>query len=190
MLNKVQKVQLQQTFADHNRAHIKEAGAPLGHPLLLCVRLLSLFTTLTLVTVGTVYYSCYMFFSLILVEYTLWHYGRALENYVRLVRNGRDFIWYYFSIPVLVTTLFAPYKRMTEERSRRFDFGAWVGNIIINLLSRLIGMFMRLVLLTIGGICFVSFMTLSVVGYAFWLASPLLVLGSIIIGIILLLIGL
>jgi len=130
-----------------------------------------------------------MFFSSILVEYILWHYSTALENYVRLVRTGRDFIWYYFSIPILTRTLLVPYKRITEPRGRRFSFEDWVGSIIINLLSRLIGLCLRLTLLTIGLVCFIGFMTLSVIGYGIWLASPLIVLISVLFGVLFILIS-
>lgn len=130
-----------------------------------------------------------MFFGSILVEYITWHYGNALGNYVRIVRNGRDFIWYFFSIPVLARTLLAPYKRIQEPRTRRFDLEDWAGSVIINLLSRLIGMFIRLVLLAVGLASFIIFMVLSVIGFGVWLAGPILVLMSVLVGFILILVS-
>lgn len=127
-----------------------------------------------------------MFFSSILVEYITWHYTTALSSYVRIVRNGRDFILYYFSIPLLLRTLISPYKRIVEPRTRRFSLEDLVGRIIINTLSRLIGLVMRLILIAWGLFVFGLFMILSVFGFAIWLASPLLIIMSILSGIIIL----
>lgn len=125
-----------------------------------------------------------MFFSSILVEYITWHYTSALSSYVRIVRNGRDFILYYFSIPLLLRTLLSPYKRVVESRSRRFSFEDLVGRIVINTLSRLIGLVMRLIIIAWGLLAYVLFMMVSVLGFAVWLASPLLVLMAILSGVI------
>jgi len=125
-----------------------------------------------------------------MVDYIIWHYGRALGSYVRLVRNGRDFILYYFSIPLLLRTLLSPYKRITEQHTKRFDFEDWAGSIIINTLSRIIGLIIRLIIIFIGLVVFVGFMILSVIGFGIWIASPLITLMSIIIGVLILAISL
>jgi len=127
-----------------------------------------------------------MFFSSILVEYIKWHYGGAITNYVRLVRTGRDFILYFFSLPLLLRTLFSPYKRIQEPRTRRFSFEDWAGQIIINALSRIIGFILRISIIILGLLFFVAFMIISVFGFAFWIASPIIVIMSIISGAIIL----
>jgi hypothetical protein len=112
-----------------------------------------------------------MFFGLF-IEYTRWHYSRALISYVRILKSFWWFTVAYFSMPLLFKTLFVPYKRMTETPER--TIGSWLEAQVINTLSRLVGLCVRLFLLACGflALCFLTVGGIG--GYAVWLIAPIL----------------
>jgi hypothetical protein len=128
-----------------------------------------------------------MFFFTIFTDYIKWHYGQALTEYVRIIRTGRDFIIYFFSIPLLLRTLFSPFKRIEERPTRRFSLEDWIGRIIINIISRIIGFLIRTILIITGILIFFIFMIFSIFGFAFWLASPFIVALTILSGVVIIL---
>jgi hypothetical protein len=112
-----------------------------------------------------------MFFGLFF-EYTRWHYSRALISYVRILKNFWWFTVAYFSMPLLFKTLFVPYKRMTEIPERTIS--SWLEAQVINTLSRLVGLCVRVFLLGVGflALCFLTIGGIG--GYAVWLIAPIL----------------
>lgn len=125
-----------------------------------------------------------MFFSPLL-EYGRWHYSDALVSYVRILKNFWWFVVAYFSMPLLLTTLFVPYKRMTEER--RGNLTSWLEASVMNTLSRLIGFLVRVILLLTGFIV-LGLLTLGgIFGYGLWLILPIIPSFCMIIGLLLIL---
>ncbi len=123
-----------------------------------------------------------MFFSLVF-EYARWHYGDALVSYIRILKNFWWFVVSYFSMPLLFTTLFVPYKRMTEEPAE--GLSSWLEASVMNSLSRLVGFLVRLFLLGVG---FVTLCILTIGGmfvYGIWLILPLLPTVLLITGLLL-----
>lgn len=127
-----------------------------------------------------------MFSVTILQHYLVWHYGRALVEFVRVYKNLWWFLVAFFSIPQLMHSLVSPFKRMTERRGRLFDLEAWASFIIINLMSRFIGAAIRLTLIVLGITSLLGLTILSLFCYAMWLIAPLLTVSSITYGIVLL----
>ena len=74
---------------------------------------------------------------------------------------------------------------MTEGRGRTFKFEDLAGFIIINLISRMLGMLIRTSIIVAGLIT----LTLLVVGiiltYIFWLLAPILLVLSLYYGLVL-----
>jgi hypothetical protein len=130
-----------------------------------------------------------MFLITIFTDYIRWHYGQALHEYIRIIRTGRDFIIYFFSVPLLLKTLFSPFKRIEEKPMRGFNIEDWVGRIIINVISRVIGFFIRATLIFSGILIFFIFMIISIFGFAFWLASPFIILLTTLSGAVLIIIS-
>jgi len=130
---------------------------------------------------GILYVS--MFFGPVIVEYFWWHYTTAPGQFVRHTRTGVNFLWHYFSIPILIFTLFAPFKRIVETPGRRFSFEDWFGRIVINLLSRIIGACIRICVITGGILATLVFIVCSFISFAVWLAAPLLIPFCIIYGV-------
>jgi hypothetical protein len=123
-----------------------------------------------------------MFFSL-LVEYGRWHYGDALISYVRILKNFWWFVVAYFSMPLLLTTLFVPYKRMTEERGS--GLSSWLEASVMNSLSRFVGFLVRLFLLFVGFLTLCLLTVGGIFGYGFWLILPIMPSLLILTGLLL-----
>lgn len=117
-----------------------------------------------------------MFFLTIVRDYLNWHYTTALISFVRVYKNFWWFLTQFFSIPQLLGSLISPYKRITEKRRRLLDIEGWIGFIIINFVSRLIGLISRLVILSLGVTSLVGLSLFASMIYALFIIAPFLVL--------------
>lgn len=127
-----------------------------------------------------------MFFLTIVRDYIVWHYSTALVSFVRLYKNFWWFTVQFYSIPQLAGSLLSPYKRITERRAGLFDIEAWLGFIVINTISRLIGFIARMVIILIGIADLIILCLLAVIWYAIWLAAPAIISYCLIYGLYLL----
>ena len=112
------------------------------------------------------------------IDYFVWHYSRALKEAFHIWRNLLWFITRLFSIKKLLLSLFAPFRRMSEERKNKWDVEELMGVIIVNLISRILGAFLRLVIICIGLGLLLCLIVGIVAFYAFWLVAPALVVVS------------
>ena len=117
-----------------------------------------------------------MFFLTIVRDYLNWHYTTALISFVRVYKNFWWFLTQFFSISQLLVSLISPYKRITEKRRRLLDIEGWIGFIIINFVSRLIGLISRLVILSLGVTSLVGLSLFASMIYALFIIAPFLVL--------------
>lgn len=123
-------------------------------------------------------------FLAILHHYLLWHYSRAYIEWFNVWTNLLWFVVNFFSIPQLIRSWFSPWKRMTEERTKAWDFEDFAGTILINLLSRIIGAMLRTVVIAMGLVALAFMMAFGVLVYALWLIAPILILALIITGVV------
>lgn len=78
-----------------------------------------------------------------------------------------------FSIGLLLKTLFAPFRQISADEQAR-GMNGLLNVIIDKLVSRMIGGFMRTMMIIIGSITLVLLAALSVVRLAVWGALPLM----------------
>ena len=126
-----------------------------------------------------------MLFVSILHHYLLWHYTHAFLEIFHVWTNFFWFIVNFFSIPQLLRSLFSPWKRITEERKRSFDFEDIAGVVIIGLFSRLIGFILRSVIIIIGFFALIFLLVFLFIVYTFCLLAPAFMIGSLVYGVIL-----
>jgi hypothetical protein len=103
-------------------------------------------------------------FSLI-GSYFLWHYTEAFADIGRHIRNFLWFFFHFFSIPVLLKTFFAPWRRLGESYPKDLNLGGALSVFTVNSLMRLVGMILRLIMIVFG----VSVVVLAAVGGAVFL---------------------
>lgn len=116
-----------------------------------------------------------MFFLTIVRDYLNWHYTTALVSFVRVYKNFWWFLTQFFSIPQLLGSLISPYKQITEARRRLFDVEGWLGYIIINVVSRIIGLLTRLVIISWGLTSLVGLSIFATLVYAVFVIAPFLI---------------
>ncbi len=116
-----------------------------------------------------------------MITYFSWWYGEALTNYLIAIKVMVGKVYSFFSIRVLIKTLFDPWKRdaySVENASLQARMKIWLDNMI----SRLVGFAVRLFTVLLGLAAILLFFVLLLVGLLVWLAFPILVLGLIING--------
>lgn len=108
----------------------------------------------------------------------------------REIANGwKNFLFFglnFFSIPLLLKTLFSHWKRYYWTRSRGFDIGEYFSVLFSNLMSRFIGAMVRLVLILVGLIFEIFIFLFGSIIFLGWFILPVLLLLAIFIGLFLL----
>jgi len=99
----------------------------------------------------------------------------------KILRAWKNFLLFnieYFSIPLLLKTLFAHWRRYKWVRGRGFDLGEYLGVLSSNLISRTLGFIMRTILITIGLIAETLILFIGITVLIGWIALPaLLIIG-------------
>lgn len=109
-------------------------------------------------------------------DYLLWHYSAA---YADILGIGRNFLWFFhhlFSIPDILKSLFAPFKRLREEPVSFFRHPkVFFANLFVNLLMRLVGFVLRTTIILFALTCFAAVIATTIIFALFWTALPVLV---------------
>jgi hypothetical protein len=119
-------------------------------------------------------------------HYAAWHYSAAFKNIHRIWRNYLWFFYHFFAIPHLFSTLFSPWRRLHEEYKGGFDPGGLLSAIIINVLMRAVGAFIRILFIVVGlGIMGLTFV-LGIIFFIAWVVLPVILAGLLVAGLALL----
>lgn len=124
--------------------------------------------------------------SLLLLRYIKWHYVDAARDILKAWGNILWFNFNYFSVWLLIQTFFAPWRRITWEYGRGFDIGRYLFIFASNLVSRILGAFMRSFLIAAGIIIEFALLFLGIIFFLFWLSLPALIIAAFLYGISLL----
>jgi ATP-dependent Clp protease ATP-binding subunit ClpA len=102
-------------------------------------------------------------------SYIAWHYGSGLQGVITLWKNYLEFVYHYFSIPILLATLLTPFKRIYRVKQRPgFSFQEWFDRTSYNLLSRVMGAIIRSAAITAGMLCIVLVGLAGFLGICVW----------------------
>lgn len=109
---------------------------------------------------------------LLLPLYISWHYSRALRDLVRVCKNFIVFIYNFFSIHLLLFSLFAPLQRMTENYREGVHPEEFFNTLIVNTIMRFVGAVARLIVIVFG-ICALCMGIVGIIlGCVLWLFLP------------------
>ena len=123
----------------------------------------------------------------IAIVFWRWYYGEAVKDVLTGWRNYIIFSLNYFSIPLLLRTLFSPWRRDITKKPRGLDFQKLFEYIAFNSISRGLGFLVRFFTI-IAGIIFSLVVVISgFVFFVIWLILPFAIAGLLILAIILLL---
>jgi hypothetical protein len=102
-----------------------------------------------------------------------WWYVDGFRDQLRRVKMMLARVNDQFSIPLLLKTLFQPFRQISNEKvdgALEDKMQAWLDRMV----SRLIGGFIRTVVMIIGLICLVAVAILSAIRLVLWVLMPVL----------------
>jgi len=120
----------------------------------------------------------------ILIQYLHWHFFELPREILGAWRNFLKFNFNYFSIPLLLKTLFSHWRRYKWQYGRSFDIGKYLNVFFSNLTSRVLGAIMRVFLILLGLLTQIFIIFLGIIVFLGWLALPALLIIGLIFGLI------
>jgi len=110
-----------------------------------------------------------------------WYFYEVPREILSGWKNFLSFGLNFFSIPLLLKTLFSHWKRYHWARSRGFDIGEYFSVLFSNLMSRFIGAMARSFLILVGLIFeFFIFLSGSIIFLGWFILPIILILGTLI----------
>jgi hypothetical protein len=116
--------------------------------------------------------------------YLSWHYSRGLAQWTRNLFNFLSFEFHFFSVTDLLVTLFAPFQRLKERHGGSpIDVEAILSVILVNLIMRVVGLFVRTVILILAAVSITLTFVAVLVLLALWIVLPLVLVGLAVAGV-------
>jgi len=112
------------------------------------------------------------------MSFIKWHYSEGVEYYWQAYKFSVNSVVHYFSLPLLLKTLFSPWKRLSvKDNKPGFNLDRYFDVISFNLVSRMVGAMVRIVLFLAGNLAVFFLVVLGLLGLLFWLLIPPLSYG-------------
>jgi hypothetical protein len=119
------------------------------------------------------------------VDYFVWHYSSALRDLCALWLNVMWFINHFFSMPLLIRTLFSPWRRITDP-FHRGSIEDYMSSFVMNVMTRVFGAGVRLVFLGMGLVCMFICSIAFLISLAVWITLPVSSVFAVLSGLSLL----
>jgi hypothetical protein len=115
--------------------------------------------------------------------YVGWHYRQGTKDYIENAKRLLLFVFQYFSINVLLRTLFVPWKRLSESYKSNSNPEDLLGTFITNFLMRIVGAGIRIVVIFFGllSVC-LSFLA-TIFGFLVWIFLPVVFAFLVAVGL-------
>lgn len=115
----------------------------------------------------------------LIVSWFYWHFYEAPKFLLQVWKNFIQFSINFFSTPLLLKTLFSPWRRYRWSYPRGFDIKVYFETFTSNLFSRFLGAICRLSLVMIGTIFQIFIIIVGAIVLFGWLVLPLLLLAGL-----------
>ena len=122
---------------------------------------------------------------ILVFQWIVWHYARAPKQIILGWFNFLSFIPRYFSFGTLLKTLFAHWRRYKDSYGRGFDIKVYARTFLLNIISRILGAIIRIVVIAAGLIVELFVFIIGLALFVFWFAWPLFVICGIYVGLVL-----
>jgi hypothetical protein len=116
----------------------------------------------------------------IFIEWLLWHFYEVPTFLISVWKNYILFALNYFSLPYLLKSLIAPWRKYRWNYPKVINIGEFFATFVSNVFSRLMGAIMR-ILLIIAGIFFQIFVLM--VGFLvllLWIFVPVIIIVALV----------
>jgi hypothetical protein len=117
----------------------------------------------------------------ILILWFLWQFYEMPKFLIGVWVNYFIFASNLFSIPSLLKTFFSPWRRYKWQYPRGFDIGEFFSTFVSNLISRILGAIMRIVLIIVGILFQIIVVISGLVFLLGWLLMPLIIVFGFLI---------
>ena len=109
-------------------------------------------------------------------DYFVWHYSIAYADIMNIWWNYIWFVNHLFAVPQVITHMFSPFKRLQEDKvSFIKDPGAYFGNMLVNMIMRVVGFFIRAAIICIAIIGFSFVFLIGAATLVIWTILPALI---------------
>jgi hypothetical protein len=117
----------------------------------------------------------------IIISWILWQFYEMPKFLLGVWKNYFIFATNLFSVPLLLKTFFAPWRRYKWQYPKGFDIGEFLSTVISNIISRILGAIMRTVLIVIGILLQIIVIIFGLIIFLGWLFMPFIVLFGFLI---------
>jgi len=118
----------------------------------------------------------------IFFQWLSWQFFDVPGNILKAWGNFLRFNLNYFSIPLLLKTLFSSWRRYRVPYGKGFDIGRYFEAAFSNLLFRILGAAMRGFLIIIGLLVEIFIIFAGIIMFFGWLLFPALLIAGLIFG--------
>ena len=119
----------------------------------------------------------------ILPQWIFWHFYEMPKKILKVWNNYLSFNLNYFSILLLLKTLFFPWRKYSYSYGRGFDLRIYFEAFTFNLISRILGAFVRTCLIVVGLLSQVFIIFIGMFILISWLLLPAFLIISLLFGI-------
>jgi hypothetical protein len=119
----------------------------------------------------------------IISQWITWHFLEVPREILKAWKNFLKFNLNYFSVPLLLKTFFAPWRRYRMSYGKGFNLNRYLEAFFSNLIFRTLGAVMRSFLIVIGLMVEILIIFAGIVVFFGWLILPALLIAGLIFGI-------
>lgn len=114
----------------------------------------------------------------IFVEWFLWQFFEVPKFLLGVWKNYILFALNYFSLPILLKSLFSPWRKYRWVYPKGFNIAEFFNTLISNAVSRILGAIMRIVLIVTGIIFQIFVIVAGLIIFLAWLLIPLFIIAG------------
>jgi len=116
--------------------------------------------------------------QILVFQFIIWYFLEAPKEILKIWRNFLLFNFNYFSIPLLLRTLFSHWRKYKYSYGRGFDFNRYLNVFSFNAVSRAVGTVVRIFVIFVGLTCEILILILGVIIFIGWFMLPVfLIMG-------------
>lgn len=118
----------------------------------------------------------------ILFQYLEWYFVDSSKGILRAWANCLKFNLNYWSVPLLLKTLFSHWRRYQYSYGKGFDFKRYFEVFTFNIISRVLGAIFRSFFIILGLLTEILVVLIGLIVFLSWLSLPVLLIPGFILG--------